>query len=217
MGTDGQAHRPAAARRLLLCLATGVLALLAAGCGSSSTSAPAPAAASENLLSSKEIAKYPPDSVQRSFLNYWSDLQYRSWADAAAYYDPRFRNFVGTASVIGAKKGAASVFPLVKPQIERVNSAGGNTTVYYTLVLPEGTKELDSITWVKKGGNWQIIYDSRLDSELGQLATNQAEVKKTGSVPTGAGPASPEAVRAGKAAESEQARFLQEQLKTSAP
>jgi hypothetical protein len=192
-------------------------AVLAVGCGSSSTSAPAPSSSTDNLLSGEEISKEPSGSVERSFLGYWSSLQFRSWADAAAYYDPGFRDYIGTASVIGAKKVSSSVYPLVKPKIERLSSDGANTTIFYTLLLPDGTKELNSITWRKNGGNWQIVYDSRLDTELGQLATNQAEVKKTGALPSGTGPASPEAVRAGKAAEQEQARFLEEELNTNAP
>jgi hypothetical protein len=187
-----------------------------AGCGSASTSAPTPTG-TDNLLTAAEISKRPAGSVERSFLSYWSSLQYRSWADAAAYYDPRFREFIGTAAVIGAKKVNSSVYPVLKPEIARVDERSGETTIFYNLQLPDGSKELDSITWQKNGGNWQIIYDSRLDSELGQLATNRAEVKKTGALPTGSGPASPEAVRAGRSAEEEQARFLEEELKISAP
>lgn len=191
---------------------------LAAGCGSSSSPSPTPASGAEDqLLTAAEIRKEPAGSVERSFLDYWSSLQFRSWADAAAYYHPRFRDFVGTASVIGAKKLNSSIYPLVKPEIVRIESAGGDATISYTLALPEGIKELDSITWRKSGGSWQIIYDSRLDAELGQLATSQAEVKDSGTLPSGSTPLSPEAVRAGNVAEEKQARFLQEELKTKSP
>jgi hypothetical protein len=168
-------------------------------------------------LTSADISKYPPGSVQRAFLSFWSNLQYRSWADAAAYYDPSFRNFIGTASIIGAKKYNFSAYPVTKPEITRVNRSPDRATIYYTLVLAEGTKELDSITWRKQDGNWQIIYDSRLDSELGQVAASQAEVEKTGSPPTSASAESPEAVRAGKEAEQRQAQFLQQELNEKAP
>jgi len=203
----------------------GVLGLLTiamvaslAGCGSSSTPVRPPSSSAEDqLLTATEIRKQPAGSVERSFLSYWSDLQYRSWAEAAAYYDPRFRAFVGTADVIAAKKLNSSLYALVKPEIARVDTKGGDATIYYALTLPEGIRELDSITWHKDGGAWQIIYDSRLDAELGQLKTNEVEIKKSGTLPTGATPASPEAIRAGKQAEQKQARFLQEELKTTSP
>lgn len=220
MGTDGVrvgGRRSAQWHRNAMWCALAIAVAVAAGCGSSSTSTPATPSTGDNLLSAQEISKQPSGSVQKSFLGYWSSLQYRSWADAAAYYDPVFRDFVGTVSLIGAKKVSSSIYPLVKPKIERLGSDGPNTTIFYTLVLPDGTKELNSTTWRRNGGNWQIIYDSRLDAELGQLATNQAEVKQSGALPSGTGPASPEAVRAGKAAEQEQARFLEEELNTSAP
>ena len=172
--------------------------------------------AEPSLLSEAELSKYPEGSVEQAFFEYWSNLQYQSWADVAAYYDPRFRDYIGTSKVIGAKKLGASSYPLLKPKVVRVSSAHGTTTIYYTLVLPEGTKELGSITWRKDGGNWEIIYDSRLDAELSQAASALAEAK-TGSIPTEATPASPEALRAGKEAEQLQAQFLQEELHVNRP
>ena len=100
----------------------------------------------------------------------------------------------------------------------RVTSKGGNATINYTLLTPEGITELDSITWRKVGDNWEIVYDSRLDAELGQDASRQAEVKTSGVPPTGESTQlSPEAVRAADAAEDLQAKFLQKELKTSVP
>jgi hypothetical protein len=118
--------------------------------------------------------------------------------------------------VIGAKKLNASTYPVVTPEITRVRDGGGEATVYYTLGLPDGTKELDSVNWRKDGGSWQILYDSRLDSELGQFAQTRAEVETNGSLPTDASaPPSAAALRAAKAAEGAQARFQQEELKRS--
>jgi hypothetical protein len=174
--------------------------------------------APNNLLESSDFSRYPQGSTERAFLEYWSDLQFRSWADVAAYYDPRFRDFVGTVSLIGAKKLNGSTYPLLKPEIARVNADGDETTVYYTLRLADGSKELDSITWRKDSANWQIIYDSRLDEELAQLAQNKAEIDRGGQLPTDPNqPPSAQAVRAGNAAAQLQARFLQEKLKTSNP
>ena len=128
--------------------------------------------------------------MQHAFLNFWSDLQFCSWADAAAYYSPAFRNFVGTAKIIGGKKLNSSSYPLLKPEIVRVTHSPGETTVYYTLRLQDGTKEQDSVTWRHEGGNWQIVYDSRLDAEMAQLEQNRVEIEKNGVLPTD-GPSPP--------------------------
>lgn len=198
-------------------LVAALAAMVLSACGSSSTSPSPPNNVQEpSLLSESELSKYPEGSVEQAFYEYWSNLQYQSWAEVASYYDPRLRDYIGTSKVIGAKKLGASSYPLMKPKVVRVSSGRGTTTVYYTVVLPEGTKELGSITWRKEGGNWDIIYDSRLDAELSQAALTLAEAK-SGSTPTEATPASPEAVRAGKEAEQLQARFLQEELHVNRP
>lgn len=205
-------------RRIVAALAfTALLGALSA-CGSSNapTSSTTPSSSSGedgNLISAAELKHYPQGSVQQAFLNFWSDLQYRSWADAAAFYDPAFRQFVGTARIIGAKRLGSSTFPLLKPEIERVGKGPGQSTVYYTLRLPEGNKELDSIAWRDIHGNWQIVYDSRLDTELAQLAQNQVEIERTGTLPTGNQGPSPAAAKAGNEASELQAEFGQKQLK----
>jgi hypothetical protein len=201
---------------ILALLTIGMLSLLT-GCGSSTSNTPIASSSEDQLLTSADFSQQPPGSVERTFLEYWSSLQYRSWSSAAAYYDPRFRDSVGTASVIGAKKLNSSVYPLTKPEITRVKDENNDATIFYTLSLPEGTKELDSISWRNHDGNWQIVFDSRLDAELGQFATNKVEVEENGTLPTGATPASPNALRAGKEAERLQADFVQKELSGSAP
>ena len=113
--------------------------------------------------------------------------------------------------MIAAKKINTTSFPLLKPTIVKVNTSRGDTTVYYTLRLQDGTKELASMAWRREGGNWQIIYDSRLDAELAQLAQDQV-LAKDGSLTTTPARLPPAAVRAGDAAAQVQAHFLQEAL-----
>jgi len=151
--------------------------------------------------------------VQQAFLSFWSDLQFRSWADAAAYYEPAFRQFVGTLKIIGAKRINSSSYPLLKPEIQRIGTRTGETTVYYAVRLPEGTKELDSITWRRQGGNWQISYDSRLDTELNQLEENRVETEKHGKLPTNPEKVSSAATKAGNEGAELQARYGQRALK----
>ena len=190
-----------------------LVALGLSSCGSS-TSGSAPSAEPNNLLSQSELTHYPAGSVQQAFLNFWSDLQFRSWADAVSFYDPAFREFVGTATIVGGKKINGTSYPLLKPEIVRIGDDKGGTTVYYTVRLADGTKELGSITWKKVGGNWQIIYDSRLDSELSQLEQNRVEIEKNGHLRADPNQApSAAAAKAANTASQVQARFLQQQLK----
>src|SRR5215204_6874896 len=87
---------PRARRAVVAVLMVLISALTLSACGSSDSD-PSPSAASEaSLLGPSDFEKYPEDSVERDLLEYWSNLQFRSWADVATYYDPRFRDFVGT-------------------------------------------------------------------------------------------------------------------------
>ncbi len=198
----------------MMAIATAAVALSACG---SSASAPLPSGSSSNVLSAAEINHYPAGSVERTFLSYWSALQFQTWADVAAYYDPRFRAYLGTAQVISAKKQNSSTFPMLKPEIVSVTTHGGETAIHYALRFPEGSKEQASISWQKEGGNWQIVYDSRLDAELSQLAQNRVEIRKNRALPTDPSKRSSAAVRAGNVASQIQARFLQQDLHNSHP
>jgi hypothetical protein len=195
----------------LLVAAIAMISLSACG-----TSAAGPQSSLEpnNLIEHSDLAKYPDGSVERTFLEYWSNLQFRSWADVAAYYDPSFRKFVGTVPLINAKKEAASIYPSLKPEIVRSSRNQGVTTVYFTVRLEDGTKELASISWRKVGGNWQIVYDSRLDAELTQLAQEKVQLAESGAGTTepSSQPLSKKAVQAGKAAGQVQSRFLEQEL-----
>lgn len=197
-------------------MAAVIATLALSACGSSEPSKPASSAESEpsNLITPAELRKYPSGSVQQAFLNFWSDLQYRSWSDVAAFYDPAFRKFIGTANIIGAKKLNGSTYPQLKPEIQRIGKSPEATTIYYTLRLPEGTKELNSITLKKDTGNWQVIYDSRLDNELAQLEQNRVELAKTGKLQPNPEEVSPEAAKAGNRGSELQAKFRQQQLKS---
>jgi hypothetical protein len=189
--------------------AAWVVILGISACGDSS---PTEERAPNNLVSQAEVDRQPADSAERAFLAYWSDLQYQSWAEVAAYYEPAFRDSVGTAAIIGGKKINGSSYPQLKPAIVRVRNKDDFTTVNYSLVFIDGSKELASVTWRKDGGSWQIVYDSRLDAELKQYAENRVELQQNGALPTDASTVSPEAIRAGAVAAQAQARFIQQAL-----
>lgn len=209
MGGESPNVLRTARRAVLACMAATTLALTLSSCGSDESPE---SFAPNNVISAPELARDPEGSAERAFAEYWSALQFRAWADVAAYYDPALRDFVGTASLIGAKKLEASSYALLKPDIIRLKQAADQTTIYYTLRLPDGTKELDSITWREDDGNWSVIHDSRLDPELAQLAQNKVELKISERLPTEASEVSGQALRAGNAAGQMQARFLEQEF-----
>gem|GEM_PF-3404052 len=200
--------RPTWLRPLVAVLAALLLSFSASACGNS-TKGPATSSPPSNIVLRSEVDRYPKGSVQHAFLEYWSSLQYQAWAEAASYYDPSFRDFVGTAAIIGGKKLNAPSYPLLKPSIFAVTRKGDLTTIKYVLRLSDGTRERAAVTWRKAGGNWQIVFDSRLDAELNQFAENRVEVAQNGVLPTDLDKVSPGAMRAGNAASQRQALFLQ--------
>lgn len=184
------------------------------GFSSCGDSASEPQRPPDNLVSQSEVQRQPPGSVQQTFLEFWSDLQYQAWAEVAAYYEPDFRQAVGTAAIIGGKKINAPSYPQLKPEIVRVRDRGDFATINYSLRFIDGSKELASVTWRKLDGNWQIVYDSRLDPELRQYAENRVEIEENGVLPTDFADASPAARRAGEAAARRQAQFAEQALGT---
>jgi hypothetical protein len=198
-------------RATIALFAASLMSFGASACGNSAVG-PTSSAPPGNLVLRSEVDGPPEGSVKHAFLEYWSALQFQSWAEVASYYDPSFRDFAGTPSIIGAKKLNGPSYPDLKPSIVGVTRHSGLTTIKYTLWLSDGTKELASVTWQKVGGNWQIIYDSRLDAELSQFAENRVEIDQNGVLPTSLDQISPDAARAGSVATQSQARFLEQEL-----
>jgi hypothetical protein len=193
--------------------AVAVLAF-GSGCGNADEG-PAAAAPPGNLISRSEVRDLPAGSVKQAFLEYWSALQFQAWAEAASFYKRALRDDIGTAAIISAKKLNAPSYPLLKPSLVAVNERGGLTTIKYSLRLEDGSKELSSIAWSEDEDNWQIVYDSRLDAELSQLAQNKVELANAGVLPTDISKVSPAANRAGQRAAQAQARFIEKDVPLS--
>jgi hypothetical protein len=189
--------------------AAWVVVLGISSCGDSS---PETERVPDNLVSRSEVDRQEKGSVEQAFLEYWADLQYQSWAEVAAYYEPDFRDVVGTAAIIGGKKVNAPSYPLLKPEIVRVRARGELATINYSLRFIDGSRELASVTWRKLDGSWQLVYDSRLDAELKQYAENRVEVEENGVLPTDPANVSPAARQAGEAAARKQAQFAEQTL-----
>jgi hypothetical protein len=204
-------------RALPAFLAALALALTFAACGDSSDPPAATADAPNNVITQAEADRHPRGSIERAFLEYWSALQYQSWAEVASYYDPAFRDFIGTAMIIGAKKINGSTYPQLKPALVEARPHPAFTTLDYSVQFLDGTRELASTSWRRSEGSWQMVYDSRLDEEMRQLAENRVEIAQNGTLPTDPAEVSPDATRAGAAAAQAQARFLQREFDLKRP
>jgi hypothetical protein len=211
----GKASRDRATSRRRRLIVVGAFAIVLcfslSSCGGDSTTKPQ----AYSVLTASELEKFPAGSAEDAFLGFWSALQFQAWADVASYYAPSFRDFIGIASLIEAKKINGSAYPLLKPVILGTNETENDTrTIDYSLYLPDGTLELASTTWREVDGNWQMIYDSRLDPELNQLAHNRVEISETGTTASSAAELpSVAATRAGNRAARLQAEFLEQELK----
>jgi hypothetical protein len=195
-----------------LTLLAAILATAAlAACGNA-TNGPSGTDSPSNLIRPAEIDKAKAGGVEQAFLEFWSALQFQAWAEAASFYAAPLRDSVGTAAIIGAKKLNAPSYPRLKPSVQDLSKRGGLTTIKYSLRLEDGTQELTSIAWRNQEGNWEIVYDSRLDAELGQAAQNTVELARSGVLPTDLDEVSPAANRAGGKAALAQARFLERRL-----
>jgi hypothetical protein len=203
--------------RLFATLLTLVLGLVLSACGSSEEG-PAAHVRQNALVAQTSIDRYPQGSAERAFLEYWSDLQYNAWADVTAYYDPAFRDFIGTAELISAKKTGSSVYPYLRPDIKSTETADGLTSINYTLTMEDGTTELATTTWRKNDGNWQLVFDSRLDGELAAVVQERVALGEDGGEAVATElPPSAKALRAGKAAARLQAEFLAEEFGDEKP
>lgn len=197
--------------RALTLLAAILTTAALTACGNA-TSGPSATDSPSNLVTPAEIDKAKAGSVEQAFLEFWSALQYQAWAEAASFYATPHRDSVGVAAIISAKKLNAPSYPRLKPAIKGISSRDGLTTIKYSLRLEDGTTELSSIAWRNEEGNWEIVYDSRLDAELAQAVQNKVELARSGVLPTDLDEVSPAAKRASERAAQRQARFVEKGL-----
>jgi hypothetical protein len=219
MPTGGGLQRvgPSGVRRALLVGAVlSLIAMTLSACGSSSDE-PTAKVAPDNLISHAEVEKQPAGSAQAAFLEFWSALQFQSWAEMIVYYSPDFRESVGTAQIIAGKKVNASSYPQLKPTIVDVKTKNGLTTINYTVQFIDGSRELASISWRKRLGNWEIVFDSRLEPELAQAAENEVELETNGVLPSDLSAVSPEAAKASGKAGQDQPKAIEAELESEKP
>lgn len=128
-------------------------------------------------VSESEIANAPRGSVQRAFLQYWSDAQFEGWLAVAQTYEPGLRQFVGQDALVQALTGESAIFRSSRPEIASVTLTvrGARALVrFYRVDTKE--KVASSISWIRRaGGRWLIRYDPLLDRALSDLRQFEAQ------------------------------------------
>src|SRR3954452_4158124 len=100
--------------RLSAPLASLVLAVAIAGCGGSSGDKQAELP-KQQLIGSKQENRYPAGSPKRALMEYWAALQYKAWAQALSFYDPKLRDYVGSGRIVAALSAGASTYQVSAP------------------------------------------------------------------------------------------------------
>lgn len=163
---------------------------------------PVPAA----VVSNAEIAATPVSSPQRAFLNMWSELQWQSWTEAIAHYQPGLVRAIGAARMLQALAFEASLYRTSKPVLHGQTRRHGLVTIRYTLAGAKALVVPSSITWQREAGHWVVYYDPSLDNIL----RSWAQAQQTSSAPGAS--ASAQVLAAGVKATELQSRYLSRRL-----
>src|SRR4051812_13476308 len=86
-----------------------VFAVTLAGCGGGSDDKQA-ALPRQQLIGPKQENRFPAGSAQRALMQYWAALQYRAWAQALSFFDPKLRDFIGSGRIVKALSAQASAY-----------------------------------------------------------------------------------------------------------
>jgi hypothetical protein len=174
--------------------------------GTSILSRTAPLA--QRLVKQSEIAAAPDSAAQRTFLRFWSTLQFGAWDQAEQFFQPGLRNAVGAATLAEALGQYLLIWQGTKPRLVTARVTGAIATITFLARDEKDHVIPASISFQRKSGAWLVSFFSLLDPALQravQLRT-QAQVEPLGTKP------SAEAVRQGNAAASLQSLYLERQL-----
>jgi hypothetical protein len=160
------------------------------------------------MLRTADLKRATSGSAERSFLNFWSNVQYRAWSAALSQYEPTLATSVGVSNIIEALKTQNSYFQTVKPVLKGTVRVGDEAIVRYA--IPDSTGHLfrTSMSWRRSGGTWKIHYDPQLDSMLQTEETARVQ----NSIDPNAAQPSKKALRAGADAARLQSFYLQSQF-----
>ena len=157
------------------------------------------------IVSSADLQRTRPGSVQRAFYDYWSALENEEWSIALDYFPAETQRRLQSRRLVAALRIEAHTLPL-KPLIRRVRAARANqTSIRYFVRRSDGRLRSTSMTWRQRAGRWYIVYSSTLDDSY--AAAVQQEVQSR--VDPRARQASAAALRAAAAAQRAQADTLE--------
>jgi hypothetical protein len=197
------------------------MAMLLAGCSGGAQKAQAQRLGNLSILSAtapledRLIKRSEVDSASdtngvRTFLEFWSLLQYRAWDQALATFVPGLRETIGPALLTGALAGDVLVWQATKPQI--VSTAVTNGTALIRFVARDELDHLlpSSISLQKVEGVWRVVYFSLLDAAL----QRSVQLREQAAIDPLATKPAAEAVRQGDAAGSLQSAYLERQIRS---
>jgi hypothetical protein len=155
-------------------------------------------------VTKRDLDRYPPDSVQRALLGYWSRLQYSAWNGAAADLDPVLRRFFGDETLLAALRYLGPTTRLGRPHVSAVVPAGNRAKVEYLATRTNGRVIGSSGSWRRANGRWLLYHDSLIDEAL----QGSAQARTQAQIPHAPGTTSPQAVAAGARMATEELRYL---------
>jgi len=161
---------------------------------------------SKTLVSAKDIAATKEDAPERTLLRFWSDAQWRAWSQAVGWYEASMRDYIGTGQIVEALKSQAAFYRASKPDIFSVTRTDDRAVVRYTTTDSARNLSEHSMVFQRVGRQWQIFFDSYLDTGLRTAAQSAEQLKVA---PLARKP-SPQAIRTGDAASRIQSGYLQD-------
>jgi hypothetical protein len=219
---NARAVRPTAPRFAPAAMALACAAIVA-GCGTSSQNREArqleaggvlsrTTPVGERLVAPSEISAASDRYGVRTFLHFWSLLQYGAVDRAELLFAPDLRHLVGAELLGQALASNLLIWQGTKPRIVAANGSATSVTIMFQ-ARDETDKLLPGSITLRGGeGRWQIAYFSLLDFAL-QRAVQlrvQANIEPLATKPN------PEAVRQGDAASAIQSTYLERLLRTEA-
>ncbi len=160
---------------------------------------------SRRIVSPASADKYPAGSVQRAFVNFWSQMSYNAWGPAVGAFEPGLVKLVGSDLLVDALRTIQTQSHPVRPLIRGVEHSGNQATVFYFIRISTGALLPTSTSFARHGTQWQIYYMASLDDALGLAAQQRAQARINAASTTPAGPA----IAAGAAARRLQPTYLE--------
>src|SRR4051794_16667167 len=64
----------------------------------------------KTTITDADLAKFPGDTPQHAFLQFWSNAQFQSWDGMASFYNDDLAHFIGIDRLVEALKTQAALY-----------------------------------------------------------------------------------------------------------